>query len=113
MRRELKVRLWQVLDRTNAIADLLEGRTFEQYRSDQHFRAALERHLEVIGEAVTKALRVEPLLNQQITDVAEIVAFRNRLAHGYDVLDDETVWSIAHAKVPVLRIEIEALLASS
>ena len=113
MPREVNVRLWQALDRTNAIADLVAGRSFEEYRSDQHFRAALERHLEVIGEAITKALRIEPLLEQKVTDVASITAFRNRLAHGYDVLDDETVWSIAHEKVPVLQRELRALLAAS
>jgi uncharacterized protein with HEPN domain len=112
MRRELKVRLWHALDRANAIADLLGARTFEEYTSDQHFRAALERHLEIIGESLSKAVQMEPGLADSITEFAGIIAVRNRLAHGYDALDDETLWKIAHDKVPRLLAEVRALLPS-
>jgi uncharacterized protein with HEPN domain len=39
-----------------------------------------------------------------------IIAFRNRLIHGYDLLDDSLVWETVKTEVPVLLSEVEALL---
>ena len=42
-----------------------------------------------------------------------IIAFRNRLIHGYDLLDDSLVWETVKTEVPVLLSEVEALRTNS
>jgi uncharacterized protein with HEPN domain len=70
----------------------------------------VERQFEIIGEALTQALRIEPSLSERISDTRRIVAFRNRLIHGYDSLADEVVWGVLETNLPVLHREVQLLL---
>jgi len=73
-------------------------------------RSAVERQLGIIGEAATQALRHFPEIEQEISDLQKIIAFRNRLIHGYVEISDEIVWAIATVDVPKLLGEVEAIL---
>jgi uncharacterized protein with HEPN domain len=86
------------------------GVTFESYSSDEVLRAAIERKLEIIGEALSQMLRVEPDLASKIDDAKKIISFRNRLIHGYSDLNQEVIWDAATGKIPGLRGQVEALL---
>ncbi len=70
----------------------------------------MERNFEVIGEAVGRLLRNDPDAASQLSEHERIVAFRNVLIHGYDLVDDELVWDTVTSKLPVLLSEVEALL---
>jgi uncharacterized protein with HEPN domain len=54
-------------------------------------RSAVERQFGIIGEALVQALRIYPELESHITDIGRIIAFRNRLIHGYASVSDEIV----------------------
>ena len=73
-------------------------------------RQAIERNLEIIGEAIERIARLDPATASRISEHRQIVAFRNRLIHGYDLLDDDLVWSTVKSEVPVLLSEVEELL---
>jgi uncharacterized protein with HEPN domain len=47
---------------------------------------------------------------ERISERAAIIGFRNRLIHGYDLVDDEIVWKIVREKMPILSREVQALL---
>jgi uncharacterized protein with HEPN domain len=64
--------------------------------------------LEIIGEAVKRILRSVP--DFPITSARQIVATRNVVAHGYDKIDDTTIWYIVTKRLPVLKAEVEKLL---
>ena len=87
-----------------------EGRDLDDYRGDRLFRQAIERNLEIIGEAVGRIAGIDPETASRIREHRQIVAFRNRLIHGYDLLDDELVWDTVNTEVPVLLLEVEGLL---
>ena len=53
---------------------------------------------------------MEPGLTRRISDTKRIIAFRNRLIHGYASVSDELVWGVVEANLPTLRREVEALL---
>jgi uncharacterized protein with HEPN domain len=72
-------------------------------------RAAVERS-EVIGEALLRLERHDPVLAARITDYRRIIGFRNRLAHKYDDTDHDQVWEIISDYVPILKAESIALL---
>ncbi len=52
----------------------------------------MERHFEIIGEALNRLAKLDPDTAGRITDAAQIIAFRNVLIHGYDAIDDSRVW---------------------
>ncbi len=47
----------------------------------------------------------------RITDARQIIAFRNILAHGYDVVEDVIVWSFVEKRLPALLDDMRALMA--
>ena len=73
-------------------------------------RAAVERQFEIIGEALNQMLKREPALAPRLSDHRRIIAFRNRLIHGYADIDDKVVWGVLTMSLPRLRREIVALL---
>lgn len=111
MRRDVRVYLADVLDAARLIGQFTVDRDLESYRSDAMLRSAVERQLEIIGEALIRLVRTDPTVAARISDVATIIGFRNVLAHGYDVVDDEIVWETIRVDLPRLEAETAGLLA--
>ncbi|AGC78171.1 uncharacterized protein with HEPN domain [Nonlabens dokdonensis] len=84
---------------------LPEERDFFQYQKDLKTKKAIERNIEIIGEAVN---RISKRSNSNITisNAYKIVSTRNRLAHEYDQISDEIIWSIIIRELPSLKEEI-------
>jgi len=82
--------------------------TFEAYQNDLRTRRAVERNIEIIGEALNRVLNKEPEIN--IANSRKIVDTRNRIIHGYDTVSDEIIWSIVINYLPQLRNEVQLLL---
>jgi len=85
-------------------------KTLEDYVANPMLRAAVERQFEIIGEALSQASQADPSFKERITDAARIIAFRNRLIHGYSGVSDEVVWGVVTASLPRLMSEISDLL---
>lgn len=81
---------------------------FKTFQNDLRTKRAVERNLEIIGEAVTRILKVEP--NIAISNTRKIVDTRNRIIHGYDTVSDEILWGIIIGSLPELENEIKRLL---
>jgi len=74
-------------------------------------RQAVERNLEIIGEALSRLRASDPDTAAGITHVHRIIGLRNRLAHGYDdEIEDALVWRAVQESLPALRAEVEGLL---
>jgi uncharacterized protein with HEPN domain len=84
--------------------------SFEEYSGNSMVKAAVERKFLVIGEAMTKLKKEHPEILGKITDYEKIIGFRNVLVHGYDIIDDATVWSAIKDSLPTLQNEIEEIL---
>jgi uncharacterized protein with HEPN domain len=104
---EIKTWLYDIL---NAIQEIenFAPEDFIQYQNDLKTRRAIERNIEIIGEAVNRVVKKDSAI--QVTDAINIIDTRNRIIHGYDTVSDETIWSIVINNLPVLKSEIEALL---
>jgi uncharacterized protein with HEPN domain len=92
------------------IAEFTAGRTIEDYRQDAMVRSAVERQFEIIGEALNLLRRDAPDTAGRISDASRIIAFRNRLIHGYATVSDEVVWGVIEASLPMLVRDVECLL---
>lgn len=90
----------------------LGERTLEQYVSDELLASAVERQFEVLGEALSRAGRSEPRLLEAIPEIRDVIGFRNVLAHGYDALEDETVFDNARSQLPLLLDKLSTILGS-
>ena len=112
MPRDPRAWLSDIVAACDLLAAFTEGKRFEDYAVDALLRSAVERQLEIIGEALRVAVQHRPALATQITDVPAIIAFRNQLTHAYSAIDHRTVWGVLERRVPLLRSEVEPLLRS-
>jgi uncharacterized protein with HEPN domain len=109
-RRDARAALTDALSAGTAIERHLGSTTLEQYRGDEILAGAVERRFEILGEALGRALRADPGLEARLPDVPDVIGFRNMLAHGYDVVSDETVYKNATEDLPVLLAKLRRLL---
>ena len=68
-------------------------------------QVAVERELEIIGEALKRLERSDECLFEKIENARKIIGMRNVLAHGYDVIDYRILWSV------ILRFKVHHLFA--
>jgi uncharacterized protein with HEPN domain len=92
------------------VPQFLAERTLDEYLADELCQSAVERQLEVAGDALGQLRKLDPALFNKIPDGALIVAFRNVLAHGYAVLDQRKVFEAASSRAPELLKVIDQLL---
>lgn len=88
----------------------LADRTLEDYLGDELCQAAVERQLEIAGDALGHLRKLDPAVFARIPEGPLIVAFRNLLAHGYATLDHRRVFDAATSKVANLSAAISKLL---
>jgi len=83
-------------------------RNFLDFQNDLKTKKAIERNIEIIGEALNRILKGKP--NIRITDSRKIVDTRNRIIHGYDSVTEDVIWLIVIKYLPILKKEVEVLL---
>ncbi len=93
-------------------SDFYENYTVENYKSDSvkyqkdlKAKKAVERNIEIIGEAVNRIQKSE-LVDLEITNAHKIIGTRNRIIHEYDNISDEIIWTIIIRELPKLKMEI-------
>lgn len=100
---EVAKRLLDAHAACGAIAEFVRGLDADRFADNHLVRSAVERKLEIIGEALGRAAIDDVTLADSIPEIPRIVGLRNRLIHGYDSVDDQVVWDIVQSRVPVLR----------
>jgi uncharacterized protein with HEPN domain len=82
--------------------------SLQAYESNRLVQRAVERNIEIIGEAVKRLTEMESPI--PIENARQIIATRNRIIHGYDSVDNAVVCSILRKHLPLLRDEVGRLL---
>jgi uncharacterized protein with HEPN domain len=111
MNHDLKAYLYDICEACKQIVEFTQGLSFEQYAANDLVKAAVERKFVTIGESMMRIKREYPETLERISGHYRIIGFRNVLVHGYDIIDNATVWSAVADSVPVLLRETEALLS--
>lgn len=107
---DIKVWLYDILNAILEIESFINDNTteFANYQNDLRTKRAVERNIEIIGEALSRILkRDETIL---ISNARKIVDTRNRIVHGYDSVSDDVIWGIVIRHLPILQMEIQELL---
>ncbi len=108
MQDEINVWIEDILKAIGEVEDFLPvSREFEDFKADLKTKRAVERNIEIIGEAMKRILQLNPEI--KISDSRKIVDTRNRIIHGYDTVSDEIIWLISTRYLPKLEEEIKKL----
>lgn len=101
--------LWDMLDSARTINNFVSGVSFSQYMKNRQLQLAVERVLEIIGEA---AGRVSKVFQEEHSDIPwqNIIAQRNVLAHEYGEIKQELIWKVATVRIPELIAILEPLV---
>ena len=86
-----------------------ESRTFENYKKNSLLKRAIERNLEIIGEAINRILKEDTSF--PIENAIRIVGLRNQIVHGYDSVSDENIWAIITNHLPQLKSQVNRLIS--
>jgi uncharacterized protein with HEPN domain len=104
-----RVYLWDMLTAARAVVDFTRGRTLTEYGADLLLRSAVERQIEIIGEA---ARRVSSEFQEAHPEIPwrPIQAQRHVLAHDYGEIKHDRIWRVAETHVPELITLLEPLV---
>ena len=83
---------------------------FLQYKKNIMLKRAVERNLEIIGEAVNRILKKDDSFTKKISKSRAIVGLRNQVIHAYDNVSDENIWSVLIKHLPLLKSEVTELI---
>ena len=110
MEDRIKKYLQDVLTAIEEIESFFDNKPklFDDFYSDLLLRRAIERNIEIIGEAMNRILRIDESI--AITNARKIVDARNYIIHGYDSLSPDILWSMVINHLPRLKKEVIALL---
>ena len=112
MTTEARKRLHDIRLAAEALRRFISGKTAADMQRDEILQAAVERKLEIIGEAFVQLRAEDAAIAEQFPDLRKIVGMRNRLVHGYDQLDLDVLWDATISHVPKLLEQVENLLAT-
>ena len=107
---EIKTWLYDILSAIREIESFFADRSkdFITYQADLRTKRAVERNIEIIGEAMSRILSKDATI--EFSNARKIVDTRNRIIHGYDTVSDDIIWSIVIKHLPILKTEIQNLL---
>lgn len=109
---KVQVYLVDILTSIERIESFFEGKSlrFEDYQADWQLRLAVERSIEIIGEAMNRILKLEP--DVPITHAKAIVGTRNRIIHAYDAISEDIIWAIVVNHLSQLKQEVLSLMTT-
>jgi len=106
---EIKKSLIDILNSINIIEEYLGAkRDFQEYEANRQLRDAIERRLEIIGEATNRILKIDSTI--KIVHARRVVDLRNKVIHAYDTVDHFTIWAVIINDLPTLKNEVNELL---
>ncbi|GAA1627764.1 DUF86 domain-containing protein [Brevibacterium sanguinis] len=102
MRPEAGAHLWDAADSATNVRDFVDGRTETEFNSDLVLRSAIERQLEILGEALNRLRRDDRETSERVPGLEKIIGMRNIIAHEYGNIDYEIVWRASTTDIPAL-----------
>jgi len=101
--------LWDMLQAARQVIGFARGATLAEYSTNPMLHLAVERAIEIIGEA---ANRVSPSFQQAYPEIPwrKIVDQRNVLVHEYGDVEHALIWDLVQRHLPILVEQLEDLV---
>ena len=103
-----RARLLHMFEAARNVKRFTSGKTIERFYEDEILRLALTTLFQNIGEAARK-ISEEFKLEHPEFEWEDIIGFRHRLVHGYDVIDFDIMWGIIQNDIPELLTQLRKL----
>jgi uncharacterized protein with HEPN domain len=103
--------LWDMVNAIHRIQEFTTNLTYEAYLDSVLIQSAVERQLEILGEA---ARRLSDEFRQAHLEIdwRRIIGLRNILIHRYDEIRQQTIWTTVVSELELLLAQLENLLSS-
>jgi uncharacterized protein with HEPN domain len=101
--------LWDMLDAARAIREFVAGKRLHDYLQNRMLRGAVERHVEIIGEAANK-VSAEFRTSHPEIPWRKVIDQRNVLVHEYGEIKHELLWRVATERISELIPLLEAVV---
>jgi uncharacterized protein with HEPN domain len=101
--------LWDMLDAARTVQSIVAGMSQEQFLASRIAQLAVERALEIVGEA---ARRVSDKFKAEHPEIPwrDMIGLRNVVSHQYDDVRHDVLFNIAVSDVPALIQKLEPLI---
>jgi len=113
MPRDIRKICFDILQAVEELEEFTLDKSLANYQKDRMLKMAVERELEIIGEALKRMKSGFEDVFVRIRDGRKIIDFRNILAHGYDAISDEVVWSIIENNLSILKKEMQDIFTET
>ena len=110
MQHDAEKYLLDILDAANDIVEFTGEMSFDEYHQNKLVKAAVERKFEIIDEVMSRLRKEFPETAEKIQEHEKIIAFRNLVIHGYDIVSDPIVWDVVQHKLPSLTNDVTKLI---
>lgn len=104
--------LWDMLDAAKTVQGFVKGVKFHQYEGDRKLQLAVERAIEIIGEAARNISKAFQDAHPEIP-WRGIIGQRHMLAHEYGEIKQERMWLVVTERIPELIRLLEPLVPST
>lgn len=98
------------IDEIESFTKQLSSLSFNEYKQNLLLKRAIERELEIIGEAMNRIIKRDIEFIQKIEEAKSIISLRNYIIHAYDSVSDENIWAIIKNHLPKLKQQVDKLL---
>jgi uncharacterized protein with HEPN domain len=105
-----RAKRWMALGAIASAREFVDGVSLAQYATDKMRRSAVERQLEILGEACSRLARLEPSFLTSVSALKLAIDLRNRIIDSYDTVDDEMVYLTVTEDLAELPVALTHLL---
>ena len=102
MERDTNTYFYEIIQSCQNIQNFTNNLDFQAYSASLLIKSAVERQFIIIGEALNRINRFDPVMYNHIPRAERIIGFRNIIVHGYDIVSDQLVWEIVQSHLSEL-----------
>ena len=92
--------------------EFVAGCSLDHYSADKMRRSAVERQLEILGQACIRLAKLEPALIDMVAGLKLAIDLCNRVIPDYDSVDDELVFLTVTVELDTLKNSLTRLMAT-
>ncbi|MHB8368768.1 MAG: HepT-like ribonuclease domain-containing protein [Leptospirales bacterium] len=110
MEKTVKKYFEDIKDASGYIKEKIQQKSLEDYLNERDLRQIVERNLEIIGEAVGKASKIDPSVREDLPEAGKLIGLRNQLIHGYDSIIHPKIYRNVKELLPDLERKVDERL---
>jgi uncharacterized protein with HEPN domain len=104
--------LFDAITAAHLAREFSAGLSYEAFANSALVRSAVERQLEILGEACQRMVQADPAIRQRLPEVGFAIGLRNKIIHGYDRIENAVVYDTLVHDLPALAERLAQELAT-